>query len=268
MTDDQAARYLRLLGIEARPPSHAALAELVAAHLARVPFENVTKLLAHGRGQAPGTPACDRFLDGVEHANLGGTCFACGFHVHDLLVHLGYDVSLCGAAMARPDVHVVNVVRLDGREWLVDVGYGAPLTAPLPLDADEPVTAAVLGRDRWVLRPNDGGRAWVEHERDGEVVHGYAVDPTPRERAHFAGAIADSFAPEAEFLTRLRIVSHRPERSVLVRDRRVTVVSEGIARVKELNGAAEVAGVVEALVGVPAQMTREAIGFLAGRETR
>lgn len=43
--DPLGARYLRALGVPRRPPGREALAEIVAAHVTRVPFENVSKLL-------------------------------------------------------------------------------------------------------------------------------------------------------------------------------------------------------------------------------
>ena len=58
--------------------------------------------------------------------------------------------ALCGAAMSAPDMHAVNIVTADGRPWLVDVGYAAPLLEPQALrlinadqrpNADSPITS-------------------------------------------------------------------------------------------------------------------------------
>ena len=57
-------------------------------------------------------PNC-QFLDGVDRANLGSTCYGCNGYFNALLRHLGYEVRLCGAAMNLPDVHAVSVVELD-----------------------------------------------------------------------------------------------------------------------------------------------------------
>src|SRR5512143_789806 len=94
------ADYLRLLGLRPRVPSLEALTELTGAHLVRVPFENVSKL----------------------------------YYLYRLLENLGYRVRLCGADMSRPDVHLVIVVTVEGHEYVVDGGYGAPFLAPLPRD--------------------------------------------------------------------------------------------------------------------------------------
>jgi len=36
--------------------------------------------------------------------------------------------------MAKLDVHIVNVVKIGNREYLVDAGYAAPFAAPVPLE--------------------------------------------------------------------------------------------------------------------------------------
>ena len=59
MTSAQAARYLKVLRLERRSPSVSALTEILTAHLARVPFENVSKLQRARRGLPPGLPSLD-----------------------------------------------------------------------------------------------------------------------------------------------------------------------------------------------------------------
>ncbi|HET9381240.1 MAG TPA: arylamine N-acetyltransferase [Streptomyces sp.] len=63
----------------------------------------------------------------------GGTCFELARLFHRLLGELGYDVTLLAGSTAEGrenfglDVeHMFNLVALDGREWLVDVGYPGP----------------------------------------------------------------------------------------------------------------------------------------------
>lgn len=265
MTTDQATRYRALLGVPELPRSLAGLGELITAQLYRFPFENLSKLIRHARGVPPVLDPLDEYLDRSEQLRLGGTCYACASHFNALLRHLGYDARLCGAAMSRPDVHAVNIVHLDAREYLIDVGYGAPLFAPLPLDA--PVPAAVrLGPESFVLHPRDAaGCSRLDHVRDGEIVHGYNVDPTPRDPDHFATVIAHSFRPDAEFLNRLRIVRHTPARSIALHNLRVTVTERGTVRERTLPGRDALRDEVEELFGIPREVTEEALAALGGR---
>lgn len=265
MTSDQATRYLSLLGVHTHDPSVASLTELVTAHLSRVPFENVSKLIRHARGEAPVLVPLDDFLDGVERSNLGGTCYPCAGHFNALLHVLGFDAWLCGAAMEQPDVHLINVVRLDERDFLVDVGYAAPFFAPLPLDGRAP-HAASCGRDVYLLHPRESdGRSRIEHRRDGESIHGYVIDPTPRDIGHFASVIEDSYRPGDGFLNRLHIVVHRNRRSTILSDFKVTVVDGAGVKSRTLADPEAVVGTVEELFGIPAAVTEEAVAALAGR---
>ena len=244
-TDKLFDRYLRLLGIRRREVSYDALAELVTAHLMRLPFENVSKLYHLRKYGRRRLPSPEEYLYGIEHFNFGGTCYSNNYHLHLLMRHLGYDVMLCGADMANPDVHLVNMVRLDGREYLVDVGYAAPFSEPLPRDLDEPYEIR-LGRDRYVLNPADGkGYSRMDLYRDGELLHGYTAKPIPRAIEHFDGAIQDSFSQSSTFMNSLLLVKSSPKRSIAVYNLSV-IESEGEDfRIERLADRSELPEVVE-----------------------
>src|SRR5512146_169462 len=132
------SRYLDVLGVTATDPSYDGLAELVAAHVTRIPFENVSKLYYKKNLGLTSPPPIELYLDGIEQYHFGGTCYSNNLYLNALLASLGYNVKLCGADMSAPDVHIVSMVRVDGREYIVDAGYGAPFLAPLPRDLAEP----------------------------------------------------------------------------------------------------------------------------------
>ena len=123
-----------MLGVSRRGPTPEALRELVAAHLTRVPFENISKLYNRKHHDLADLPPLQLYLDGIERYHFGGTCYSNNFHFYSLLASLRYDVKLCAADMRTPDVHAVIMVNVDGREYLVDAGYGAPFLSPLPRD--------------------------------------------------------------------------------------------------------------------------------------
>lgn len=210
------ARYLDLLGVSKQPPSLPGLKELVAAHLTRIPFENISKLLYKKLLGLTDIPPIRMYLDGVEKYHFGGTCYSNNFHFYCLLASLGYDAKLCAADMAVPDVHAVSMVAVDQREYLVDTGYGAPFLAPLPRDLkiDYIVT---LGRDRYVLKPQDSnGCSRLELYRGGVLKHGYLAKPAPREIGDFRRAIADSFRSDATFLNSILLARFHAGHSVVI----------------------------------------------------
>jgi arylamine N-acetyltransferase len=184
------------------------------AQVTRVPFENISKLWLRKTQGATTIPSLEEHLDGIEQHNFGGTCYANNPHFGELLSHFGYDVTMCGADMSKPDVHVVSIVRLGGREYLVDVGYGAPFFEPMARDLDHGLEI-VFGRNRYVLRPLDErGRSRMDHFRDGELIHGYQVNPEPREIDHFEEIIRHSYRATATFMNVVVIERFFSDRAV------------------------------------------------------
>jgi len=103
-------QYLSLLGVSRRPPSFHALRELVAAHVTRIPFENISKLHYHRHLGLHELPPLPLYLEGIERYHFGGTCYPNNFYLYSLLASLDYEVKLCGADMTNPDVHIVIMV--------------------------------------------------------------------------------------------------------------------------------------------------------------
>jgi arylamine N-acetyltransferase len=263
MPREQLARYLDLLGIRRRPPGLAALRELVRAHLTRVPFENISKLYYRKHLGLHGLPGLERFLDGIDRFHFGGTCYTNNFYCYQLLANLGYEVMLCGAAMVEPDVHLVSLVRVAGREYLVDVGYAAPFLAPLPCDRNDD-HVLVLGRDRYVLKPRDDrGRTRMELYRDGALRHAYVVKPVPREIGEFEAVIAASFRPESTFMKALLLARFFPDRSLVIHNLSVIESRGERATVRRLSDRNELAAAVEDGFGIPAEITADVVKELA-----
>ena len=259
-------QYCRLLGIRRRKPSYEALVELVAAHMMRIPFENVSKLYYRKRDGLRRLPDLRQYLDGIERYNFGGTCYPNNYYLHLLLAHLGYDVMLCGADMANPDVHLVNIVSLDGREFLVDAGYAAPFLEPFPRDLrqDHVVT---LGRDRYILKPQDGeGCSRLELYRDGRLKHSYIAKPIPRPIEHFTRVITDSFADHATFMNAILLVRFFPNRSLAIHNLTIIESERTRSHIHPLANREELAGVVEEHFAIPGTIVAEAVAELGQLE--
>jgi N-hydroxyarylamine O-acetyltransferase len=263
LPDDLTSRYLRLLGVPRRPPSLDALREVVRAHVTRVPFENITKLLRFRRSGLAGIPDLSDFLNGIEEWNLGGTCYSNNGYLYRLLVTLGYDAILCGADMQNPDVHLVSLVRIDGRSYLVDGGYGAPFLHPMSCDLDDDYEL-VLGHERYVLRPRDAaGYSRLELYRNGQATHGYLVKPFHRRIEEFRGVIEGSFAPAAVFMNAVVITRFSANRSLSLHNLKL-VESEGAeSRAVAIEGVESLPEVIQSRFGVPSAVVREALTGLS-----
>ncbi len=252
-------RYLSVLGASPQKPSLAALRELVAAHLTRIPFENLSKLYNRKHHGLTRMTPIDLYLDGIERYRFGGTCYSNNFHFCTLLAALGYDVQLCGADMTKPDVHLVILAALDNRQYLIDAGYGAPFLEPLPRDlpTDHVIT---LGRDRYVLEPQDpSGRSRLAMYQDGQLKHGYLINPRPRKIEEFATVIADSFLPTATFLNALLLVRFDPGRALMIHNLTTVEAQRNEFSVHQLSGRAELIAKIVETFGMPRSIVAEVV---------
>ena len=256
-------RYLSILEIEPEPPSLDHLSRLVRAQITRVPFENISKLYLKKTRGAAYIPSLEEHLDGIERFSFGGTCYANNPYFAHFLRHLGFDVDICGADMTRPDVHVVSIVRIDGLEYLVDVGYGAPFFEPMARDLDHEHEIA-FGRNRYVLHPQDGhGHSRMDHVRDGELIHGYIVNPEPRAIDHFNEVIRESYSDAATFMNVVVVERFFPKRSVRFHNFTLTESTPENATTTRLADKEELTEAITHHCGIPVDIVREAIADIA-----
>jgi arylamine N-acetyltransferase len=255
------SRYLRLLGVEEPVAGLEGLRRIVSAHVCCVPFENVTKLLLMAREGQGRITQLDEFLDGIEHHDLGGTCYTSNPFLWQLLRALGFDADLLGAEMSAPDVHTCLRVRLDGCSYHVDAGYGAPLREPVRLD-DLPWDTAA-GRLRYVLhRRNGDGRLELSDYVDESRVYGYLVRETPRNPEYFRDIVLDSFQPGMHFLTRLRIVRVFTDHVVELHNRMLQVHRGDSTTTVELRSMRELKSVVALQLAMPRCPVEQAVQSL------
>jgi arylamine N-acetyltransferase len=253
-------RYLRLLGVDREAPSSEALTRLVSAHLYRIPFENVSKLVDKKRLGFKGLPTFEHYLDGIEQYHFGGTCYTNNFYLYRLLDHLGYRIKLCGADMRNPDVHLVSIVEVDNREFLVDVGYAAPFDFPIPRDLPTDYSIAHRGSDQYILKPQDeAGRSQVELIRDGQQKHGYRVNPAPRQIEEFHSVIEQSYRPEATFMNALLLTRFYPNRSRVIHNLTANEIVGAESNTHQFANRDELAAYAEQHYGIPQPVLLDAL---------
>lgn len=248
-------RYLRLLGIAKIKHDWETLAVITSAHLTRIPFENVSKIYRAKIRGIRGMPSLEEYLDGVEHYNFGGTCYTNNYYLHRLLVNAGFDVKLCAADItvngAPPNGHMVNVVNIDGREAIVDVGFGAPFWQPLPLGSDLDVIME-LGTEKYVLKPRDKtGRNRLEFYRDNQLQHGYVLKPAARNVEDFNDVIARSYSDSAPFLNRLIVTRFFENRALVLRNHTLTEMNGTRSITNNLRTGDDIARAIVRHYGIP-----------------
>lgn len=261
-SEDVVDQYLAVLGQARRDPCLAALRDLVAAHLTRIPFENISKLYYRKRMGLVGPPEVRLYLEGIEKYHFGGTCYSNNYYFHLLLKSLGYEAKFCSADMSAPDVHAVNVLTIDGREYLVDAGYGAPLLEPIPRDLERDFEVR-LGPDRYVLKPQDAnGCSRLDLYRDGVLKHGYLAKPAARNIEDFRKAIAQSFAANATFMNSVLLVRFFPRRSVVIHNLTLIESEQDSSKVSAFADSDALLAGIEKHFGIPRSVVSEAIDGL------
>lgn len=112
--------------------------QLQAAHIAKYSFNSLSVLL----GEEVSLDLTNVYEKIVLHG-LGGYCFEHNKLAFELLKSLGYSVRLVMARVLneqevdRPRTHRVTLVNIDGKRYLLDVGFGADCPiAPLLLQSD------------------------------------------------------------------------------------------------------------------------------------
>ena len=253
-------KYLSLLGVKSSSPSFEFLCKIVRAHLLRIPFENVSKLIYKKQGMN-NLPDLSTYLDGIEKYNFGGTCYANNYYLNLLLNHLCFDVKLCGTDMKNPDVHLINIVTVEGQEYIVDGGYAAPFLKPLPrfLTSDYVIN---LGDEKFILKPQDkNGTSKLEQYYNGEFKHWYTAKPQPRSIEEFNGVIKDSYADDAMFMNIFRITRFTTNGSLAMRNLQLTEVTGSLTTTIEV-ARSECPKIVEEKFLIPADVVKEALGTI------
>jgi len=259
MTSDLHERYLSLLGVQIRKPCIDALNELVQAQLVIVPFENVSKLYYEKHYNLQGLPNLELYLDGIERFHFGGTCYSNNYHFYQLLDNLGFQIKLCGADMRNPDVHLVSVVTLEQREYLVDVGYAAPFLTPLPRDLTTDYII-ILGRDQYVLKPQDAqGYSQMDLYRNGSLKDSYLVNPKPRQIKEFNQIIIDSYREDSTFMNALLIARFFPYGSLVLHNLTMIESKGTISRSQNLTSRDELVQAAYEYFSIPKEFTMDVV---------
>jgi N-hydroxyarylamine O-acetyltransferase len=133
------AGYLHRIGLERQVrPDFATLTALHRAHLEAIPFENLDVQL--GR---PGGVALEAVYEKIVGGRRGGWCYEMNGLMGWALREIGFDVTRMAGGVMRSAMgdrqmgnHLCLLVKLD-RPYLVDVGFGGSLAAPIPLEVGE-----------------------------------------------------------------------------------------------------------------------------------
>lgn len=201
MSTEWRDRYLQLLELEPAPPSLEWLTRFGKAHLRHVPFSNHSAVLRrHGAG-AGAVPALDTdaVLSAWERGAAGGVCFEVCGPVYRLLETLDYKPYTVLGQITFPASHQAVVVELDGVSYMLDLGVGAPLPDPIPLERVSEYHAAGLS---YRYRPDMVAKTCVQDRLiNGEWTPFCQYDLTPANDADTEAGYQRNHDPTETWVT-------------------------------------------------------------------
>ncbi len=175
MNEQMLSTYLEKLGLsQTVVPNMTLLTQLQSKQHEHIPFENLDVI--------DGKPihlGIDQLYQKLVIDGRGGYCFELNGLMHSVLQSFGFEVEkrlgrvhVSGKPSGRG--HLVNIVTLEGQQWLVDVGFGSNTPrAPLPLVFDLPLSTDAQTL-RFVRHPDFG--VMLQAEIEGEWTDLYSLD--------------------------------------------------------------------------------------------
>jgi len=231
------------------------------AAFARLPYENLTKIIKHdvcGAAEAsrrgPGEVVADHVAWGT-----GGTCFSLTAALVHLVRAMGWRAEpLLADRRYGADTHSALLVWIDEQPHLVDPGY--LIVEPIPLDIREP-RRIVTSFNELVLTPRDGGqRLELATTQQGSTTHRLTFKTQPVDAGQFLRAWDDSFDWEMMHYPVLTRASDAGQ--VYLQGQRLQHRSRAKVERQELSEE-QLIERIAAEFGIAREMARRALGVLA-----
>jgi N-hydroxyarylamine O-acetyltransferase len=207
------------------------IASLMRHQLYAVPFENLDVQAGKVVSLVP-----EHIVDKIVHQGRGGYCYEVNGLFCMALEKLGVTYHWVAARpmfypVRRPKTHMAIVVQLEGRQWLVDLGFGSyGITAPMALDTLG--QEVKQGHDTFKLTRSDHGDYLLQALVEGIWANQYGFDLTAQEWVDFDPAnYLNSTHPDAVFVKSLLVIGHSQRgRTVLFGNSLKTVVDGAVTK--------------------------------------
>lgn len=214
--------YLKRIGLDYSPePTYENLNLLIRAHQCAIPFDNLNCSIM----DMPVDTSIPVLFDKVVLGHRGGYCYELNALFLSFLKGLGYDAYACmcrvsvGRDYLAPVSHRGTIVRLDGRKYFCDVGFGGPM-APFAVEISE--APQTLFNETYWFTPGEEG--WFALNRimgkgigdtgelSGQNQVIMFVGPQPFLSEDYYGYnLYSSTAPESLFLNKVLINRRLPD---------------------------------------------------------
>lgn len=243
LTADELDAYCARIGYAGpRAADLATLTALHRAHVLTIPFENLDVQF----GSPPGQQGTAIFAKLVT-ARRGGWCYEQNGLFARALVSLGFAVTRLSAGVMRElrgeetmGSHLCLKVRIEGVDYLADVGFGSSQIEPLALSEHAWDAAPLAGR---ILRTPDG--LWRFAIEAGPTPLSYDFSDEPADEALLARLCAFQGAhPDSIFVQNLVVQQRTADGHVMLRGKVLTETGPNGSETRELGSAEELVAVL------------------------
>ena len=249
------SKYLSRIGIQGPIlADEGSLIRLTRAHLEAIPFENLEVSCQH---HEPSLAGSDLFAK-VVLSQRGGYCFELNKLFSLLLTQLGFDCISIPARVVhkrkepRPISHRAILVRIAGKTWFCDVGFGgAGPKGALRFDLTAP--QRVFGEE-FLITPAEGiyqGEYTLSRLEDGAWDPVLVFKDVPWMEADF-NTLNSYYAtyPRSPFLLKRILYRCTPDGWISLVENAFTVCTESIRQTVELQTEQQIQEVIEQRFGV------------------
>jgi N-hydroxyarylamine O-acetyltransferase len=249
MNERQLAAYLERIGHRWNVrPDLETLRSLHRAHLEAIPFEALDVQLGRQPSLDP-----DAIFDKLVGQRRGGWCYEMNGLFGRVIEHIGFEVTrvACGVMRhfggeERMGTHLALLVRLDGEDWLADVGFGSSLVEPIPLAED---SHAHLPFEVGLSRTEDGHWRFSEYASGEPFSFDFRAEPADE------GLLAEkcrwqATAPESNFVLSFVAQKRARHRHIALRGKVLSERSPDGEAKWELSGSDEFSQVLSETFGI------------------
>lgn len=232
----------------------------VAAAFARLPFENLTKIIKEATSGT--AAAARRFPDEViaDHLRFGtgGTCFALTSTLLHLVRALGWQAEpILADRRYGAETHSGLLVWIEGKPHLLDPGY--LIVRPLPLPAAGEVVIPTAFNEVTLTAREGGAKVDLHTVQQGQKVYRLTFKTQPAERSAFLRAWDVSFTAD---MMRYPVLTHVANgQQLYLQKNRLMLRGRAATEHRELDPETLIAQIAQAF-GVAPEITTQALRIL------
>ena len=204
------------------------VSEIMRCQLFSVPFENLDVQAGKIVSLVP-----EEIVEKILVRNRGGYCYEVNGLFAMALEELGVPYIFVAARpmiypVRRPKTHMAIVAEVDGKKWLIDLGFGSnSIRKPMRLDVID--VEVMQDTDRFMLSKTDESKYRLKAFVEGEWVDQYEFDLYPQEWIDFVPANhLNSTHPDTIFVKKLIVVLQNKTGKVVLMGDTLKTVSNGI----------------------------------------